>query len=105
MICCSGWRPVERGVDIAHNLDLTPLEIKTSSVPRSGDKTAVEFFDQIHSPVGSVYIFFEAEMKYSVKNCMNDYAKFEDLIESRLPTENIWRISKFLSKRIIYSLC
>ena len=86
-------------MDIAHNLDLTTLEIITSSDPGSGDRIAVEFLDQTNSQIGRFFIIFEQDIKLTVQGCFESMT-FDEVNASELPIENIWRISKFASKQI-----
>ena len=85
------WTAVQRSSLIPHDLETTPLEIKTNSTLGSKDKVSVRFYTTQREGVGGVDIYFTSTTQYWLPYCSSSRKNFT----SNLPREvdKIWSIT------------
>ena len=85
-----GWTAVQRSSLIPHDLENTPLEIKTDSTLGSGDTVDV-WFRTTQGVYAGVVISFSSTPQYWLSYCSTSRTNFP----SNLPSEvdKIWRIT------------
>ena len=87
-----------REVKIPHHLARTPLQIRTNSIDKSGDKVHVSFYTAAVDIVGSVKLWFDSPTKYAISFCTPDYSPFLSALPSDV--NKTWKIAKFAGPRI-----
>ena len=94
----TGWKTVERSVKIPHNLETTPLLIKTDSTAGSGEYVYVNLYTAGGHIAGSVYLYFNSPPQYYLAYC----TKSDTVLPSTLPTDinKVWVITKLPGYRI-----
>ena len=95
------WKAVELGVKIPHNLQTTPLRIKTNSAAGSEEKMEVTLYTagrDDSKPAGWVFFKFSSPPQYSLGWCMDSIVD----LPSELPRDinKEWVITKFPGPRI-----
>ena len=92
------WKTVERDVKIPHNLETTPLKIKTDSTAGSEETVVVKLNTAGGAWVGQVYFKFGSPPKYQIAGCIQSLTDFL----STLPSEEnkIWTITKLPGPRL-----
>ena len=68
----TGWRAVERNILISHDLETTPLQIKTDSTAGSWKLVQVFFYTARGYDAGYVNLYFILSPQYRIGNCMSD---------------------------------
>ena len=76
---------------IEHDLENTPLEIKTDSEVGSEDRVYVFFFDSDDNSAGGLSLYFSSPLKYGISYCMSDYAEFDTTPPS--DKDKVWRLT------------
>ena len=95
--CVSDWKAVDRGVNIPWDLEATPLQIKTDSLPDS-ERIWVNVNDAVNINVRRVMVTFSNNTyKYGIYNCNNK----EFPVQPQEGVEKIWTIAKTESELII----
>jgi hypothetical protein len=77
-------------VYIDHDLENTPLEIRTNSEVGSGDWVIVYFLTAGEDPAGGVQLRFSSTVKYRLGFCSSDLTPLSTLPATR---EKVWRIT------------
>ena len=92
------WKTVERGVRIPHNLETTPLQIKTDSTAGSEEKVGVYFFTAGGYTAGSVWLYFSSPPQYLLNYCTTSRTD----LPSTLPSDRnkVWVITKLPGPRL-----
>ena len=95
----TGWKAVERDVMIPHNLETTPLQIKTDSTTGSKESVAVYLYtaEREARPV-EVYLQFTSPPQYHLTDCTTSYTD----LPSTLPSDinKVWVITKLPGPRL-----
>jgi hypothetical protein len=89
-----GWKTVERDEYLKHDLENTPLEIKTDSQAESEEMVDVTFFQKpndYHQQVGGLEIFLTSPPQYLIKGCTKDKADFNP--DPPFDKYKIWRVT------------
>ena len=76
---------------IEHDLESTPLEIKTDSELGSGDRVDLEFFDSDGDQAGGLALYISSPLKYHIPYCMSGYAEFDTTPPS--DKDKVWRVT------------
>ena len=94
----TGWKTVERDVKIPHNLETTPLQIKTDSTAGSGEEVAVLLYTAGGDHAGSVLLYFSSPPQYRLDYCTSSNI----VLPSTLPSDvnKVWVITKLPGPRI-----
>ena len=81
---------MERGVRIKHDLERTPLQIKTNSEVGSNKELAVYFQTADGDDAGGLLIYFKGTIHFWISSCSESNSNFP----SDLPSEadKIWKI-------------
>jgi hypothetical protein len=81
----------DRNPKIDHDLETTPLEIKTDSTLGSGDKINVNFCDSNKTQAGGFALLLSSPPQYYVWLCSGYYKT----LQTNLPaaTDKIWRLT------------
>ena len=90
----------ERSSVIDFDLEETPLEIRTTSSPGSGDQVRVTFLTEDGDPSGNLRIKFDDPPSYFIRNCMDKKKEFD--LPSSDDGEHIWRITKSDGRIIVH---
>ena len=92
------WKTVERDVKIPHNLETTPLQIKTDSTAGSKDEVRVFLRTAGGDSAGYVQLYFSSPPEYYLGSCTKDYTD----LPSTLPSEvnKVWVITKLPGPRL-----
>ena len=87
----TGWIAVQRGVKINHDLENSPLQIKTDSVVGSDEKVIVYFYTVEGDTAGGIALYFKSPSQYFLPWCSASWTTFP----TSLPTEKdkIWTIT------------
>ena len=89
---------------ISHNLETTPLEIKTDSAAGSSQRVYIQFFDG-SLPAGGLDILFSSSVKYRIPYCYNSGSYKTDFSNSLPSTmDKVWRVTLDRSSGIRYKL-
>ncbi|KAL5247615.1 hypothetical protein ACHWQZ_G019482 [Mnemiopsis leidyi] len=89
----SDWKSVQTGVEISHDLESIPFEIKTDGTAGSNKKLFIEFFGvTAGDPVGGFLINFYASPKFKVLRCMESEKVFPDSVSLPSNPINTWKI-------------
>ena len=88
---------MERDVKIPHNLETTPLQIKTDSTAGSGENVGVWLYTAGGDEAGSVWLYFSSPPQYNLGWCRS----WTDL-PSTLPSNRnkVWVITKLPGYRL-----
>ena len=86
----TGWLPVQREVFIEWDIESTPLEIRTNSVPGSDDQVIV-FFYPAGGVAGGLWLYFTSTLKYSLSYCTTSRYNFP--VTPPSAADKIWRIT------------
>ena len=91
VVIIPGWLPVQREVYIDHDLEATPLEIKTNSTDWSLEKVRLRFFSAQEEMAGGVSFYFRSPAQYYVYHCNDHFIN----LPSNLPTttNKVWKIT------------
>ena len=92
-----GWTPVERGVLIGHDLETTPLRVKTDSIAGSGEKVVVVLHTAAKENAGTIELTFSSPPQYKINHC-NGYTGLPTAPPSR--NNKIWQLTKLPGPRI-----
>ena len=81
---------MERGVLINHDLESTPLQIKTNSKVGSNEELAVYFQTAVGDGAGGLLIYFKGTNHFWISSCSTSNSNFP----ADLPSEadKIWKI-------------
>ena len=93
----TGWIAVEREVKILHNLETTPLQIKTNT---TAGKVSVYFYNAAGKRTGDVSFDLKSPptySKYSIGLCRK-WTKFPSVLPSE--THKVWQLTKQPGPRI-----
>ena len=95
----SDWTTVERGVAKPHDLETTPIRIKTDSIIGSEEKINLEFYSADVQPCGTFDLKFSNPLQYHIGWCMSGI--YQNLPET-LPSDinKVWQLTKFPGFRI-----
>ena len=98
MYYTTGWKAVERDVLIPHNLQTTPLQIKTDSTAGSWETVWVYLYTAGGYWLGYVELLFSSPPKYWLGYCSMSYTD----LPSTLPSEvnKVWVITKLPGPRL-----
>ena len=88
---------MKRGEKIPHDLDTTPLLIKTDSIAGSEERVEVDLYNARGSLLGWVVFDFYQEAEYEIGSCTN-----YEYLPSTVPSETnkVWQITKLPGPRI-----
>ena len=89
---------MERGVEKAHNLETTPLKIKTDSAAGSQETVVVKLNTAGGAWVGQVYFKFGSPPKYQIAGCVQSLTDFPSTLPSDV--NKIWTITKLPGPRL-----
>ena len=94
----TGWKVVQRDVDLHYDIETAPLELQTDSVLGSGDYVWVYFKDSQGQWAGGVLVSFTSTPKYVIAWCYGWYN-----FPTTLPTATVkvWRITVIRSSDIV----
>ena len=94
----AGWISVTRNIKVPHDLETTPLQIRTHSVFGSGDKLSVMFYPEEGDELaGHISVGFENTLKFVISKCSTTRI---DVSSLPIEVDKIWQISKFSGPRI-----
>jgi hypothetical protein len=81
----------DRNPKIDHDLETTPLEIKTDSILGSEDTMRVDFYDSNKTQAGGFVLLLTSPPQYYVWLCSGSYKT----LQTHLPaaTDKIWRLT------------
>ena len=87
----SEWTTVTLDLKYAHDMETTPLQIKTDSADEGGDMMAMTFFSSDDTALGKIWVSFKNPPMYMIPYCSGEYLDFSDL-----PAEQnrVWSIRK-----------
>ena len=96
-----GWKAVEEKVWLPHNLETTPIQIKTDSPDKTGAKVNVYFYkaDPSFSEIAGVFsLYFDSPLQYQIGQCSYNV----DLPTNLVPSEvnKVWTITKLPGPRL-----
>ena len=94
MLTLTGWIAVQSGVNIDHDLETTPLKIRSDSVLGSGDRVLVYFRNSQGEWAGGIYLQFISTPIYHIGWCKG---WFNFLTTLPTATVKVWRITVFRS--------
>ena len=94
----SGWTPIQPEVKIAHNLETTPLQIKTDSTVGSEESVRLYFYTAAGVFVGSISLFFSSPPRYYIGFCSTSWTDLSATLPSDV--EKVWEITKLSGPRI-----
>ena len=89
----SDWKRVTAGLNYTHDLETSPLQIKTDSAAGSEEEVFVRFYTGTSNAYnGAVLLAFKDPPEYKISGCSEGWATFS----VDLPTEQskIWTITK-----------
>jgi hypothetical protein len=90
----TGWKAVKRKEYIAHDLETTPLEIRTNSRIWSNERLFVQFIDADTDRAGGIDIRFDSKLRYRIHNCNKFSPRLTDFPYYLPPTsEKVWRLT------------
>merc|ERR1712176_208439 len=90
----------DRSSVIEFDWEETPLEIRTTSSPGSGDQIRVRFLTEDRNQAGNLKIKFDNPPSYFIPGCMNSKKEFE--LPSSEDGEYIWRVTKADGRIIVH---
>merc|ERR1712003_45808 len=90
----------DRSPVIEFDWEETPLEIRTTSSPGSGDQIRVRFLTEDRNQAGNLKIKFDNPPSYFIPGCMNSKKEFE--LPSSEDGEYIWRVTKADGRIIVH---
>ena len=94
----TGWKTVERDVKIPHNLETTPLQIKTDSAAGSRENVWVYLYTAWGDWAGYVYFNFNSPPQYYLHWCSNSRTDFPSTLPSEI--NKIWTLTKLPGPRV-----
>ena len=100
------WKAAQRGVMIDHNLETTPLEIKTDSEVGSNEQVYVRFHNPNDDPAGGIDFRFNSRLQYRLQYCHStDNSSLNDFPDS-LPTSTVrvWMVTLDKTSGIRYKI-
>ena len=85
----SDWTPVTRGVDLHHNLEAVPLQIRLKAIVGSGDTWTLLLKNEQGAEAGAFSVTFESNPQYKIGFCQTSTS-----FASKLPSteEKLWTI-------------
>ena len=94
----TGWKVVQRDVDLHYDIETAPLELQTDSVLGSGDYVWVYFKDSQGNWAGGVFVKFTSTPQYYIGWC-NGWFNFPTPLPTA--TVKVWRITVIKSSDIV----
>ena len=94
----TGWIAVQPGVYIDHDIETTPLEIRSDSVLGSGDEVYVYFRDSQGNLAGGVNLELSSTPQYYIGWCNGSF-NFPTTLSTE--TVKVWRITVIKSSDIV----
>ena len=94
----SGWTPIQPEVKIAHNLETTPLQIKTDSTVGSDEEVRVYFSNASGWTSAGFNLYFSSPPQYYLHYCSRSETDFPSTLPSE--AEKVWEITKLSGPRI-----
>ena len=82
---------MQRGVKIDHDIEKSPLQIRTNSEVGSSKQVKVWFYDAEGNYAGAVFLFFMSSPKYRLYSCSESLTNFP--IDLPSDTDKVWTIS------------
>ncbi|KAL5251349.1 hypothetical protein ACHWQZ_G016894 [Mnemiopsis leidyi] len=87
----SGWLAVQRDVYIDHDLENSPLQIKTNSEVGSNEKVWLRFYTAQQDYAGGITLYFSSSPQYHLNYCSTSYTNFPTELPSE--TDKVWTIT------------
>ena len=86
---------------MAHNLEITSLQIKTDSTVGSEESVRLYFYTAAGVFVGSISLFFSSPPRYYIGFCSTSWTDLSATLPSDV--EKVWEITKLSGPRITVS--
>ena len=90
----TGWTAVKRDVDINHDLENSPLQIRTDSPVGSHEEAVSKFYTAGGRYIGGVYLTFTSRAsppQYYLDWCKSSWTNFPTALPSE--TDKIWTVT------------
>ena len=76
---------------IDHDLENSPLQIKTNSEVGSNEQVRLSFYTAQQYLAGGIYLYFSSFLKFKLFGCSNSYTNFPTDLPSE--TDKVWTIT------------
>ena len=87
----SGWIAVQRDVMINHDLENSPLQIRTESAVGSNEEAALYFYSVEDHYIGGVGLYFTSPPQFWLFLCTSSKTDFPSVLPTE--TDKIWTIT------------
>ena len=90
----TGWFKIpSSNTKIIYDLENFPLEIKTDSKLKSGEKVDIKFYSSPKESAGGIIFYFTSTLKYRIRRCTMTFDDFENAIYVPKENNKVWRIA------------
>ena len=88
----TGWQPVQKGVDIDHDMKAFEFKVKTDSNKGSGDAVIIVFKLSDGEFAGRVELYFSSPPQFKLTKCSRTFLSFDSFPSKR---DKSWKIRKW----------